>query len=426
MSTTEDDRGRTADGDLAGASAGPVVAERADARGPRGGYPADVDVVAVDGREFVLVGTAHISHESADLVREVIANEHPDCVCIELDKQRYEALAHGPRFESLDLKEVLRRRQMATLMMNLILASYQKQLGGKLGVRPGAELLEAARVAEEIGVPVALCDREVRVTLRRAWGAMSAWRKLVFVTSMLGSLFERPELTEDDIRELRQQDVVSKLMQELGEAFPDIKSVLIDERDGYLTEKIRAATGARIVAVVGAGHVQGMKRALLEHRTADLAELESVPPVSSLWKWFGWGIPLLIVGSIAAIGWRHGAAAARHNLLFWILAHSIPSVIGAGLALAHPAAALVAFVVAPFTSLTPLIGAGYVAAFAQTYFRPPLVRELQSVSEDAGHVALWWKNRLLRIFLVFLLTTLGSSIGTFVGGAEILRNLVRP
>ncbi len=369
------------------------------------------------------MGTAHISRESVELVREVIEKEEPDCVCIELDDRRYEALSREQRFESLDLKQVIRAKQLATLMLNLVLASYQKHLGLQLGIQPGTELLEAARAAEERGIPVALCDRDIRVTLRRAWRSLPFFRKLLLLSTFLGGIFEKPELTEEDLRELRQQDVMSRLMQELGQAFPGLKTVLIDERDAYLTERIKQASGERIVAVVGAGHVEGMRRALAEDHRADLEELCVIPPITPAWKWVGWGIPTLILGSLLLIGLRQGAAAAGENLLFWILANGVPSAVGAVLALAHPATIAAAFLAAPITSLTPVIGAGYVTAFVQAYLKPPLVSELKEVSRDIGSVAGWWRNRLLRIFLVFLFTTFGSILGTWVGGAEIVSNL---
>jgi pheromone shutdown-related protein TraB len=369
------------------------------------------------------VGTAHISRESVDLVREVIQKEEPDCVCIELDSRRYQALSQPQRFESLDLKQVIRTKQLATLMFNLVLASYQKYLGLQLGVQPGMELLEAARTAEARGIPVELCDRDIRVTLRRAWHSLSLFKKVLLLSSFLGGIFEKPELTEEDLRELRQQDVMSRLMQELGEAFPGLKTVLIDERDAFLTERIKQASGRRIVAVVGAGHLEGMRRALVEGRSADLEELSTLPPVSSTWKWIGWGIPAVILGSLLLIGLRQGASAAGENLLFWILANGIPAAMGAAVALAHPATIISAFLAAPITSLTPVIGAGYVTAFVQTYFKPPLVGELKEVAGVIGTLRGWWRNRLLRIFLVFVLTTLGSILGTWVGGAEIVSNL---
>jgi len=383
----------------------------------------DVHVIDVDGREFILVGTAHISRESAELVREVIEQERPDAVCVELDAQRYAALSQKQRWEALDLKQVIRSRQLAALIANLLLASYQKRLGGALGVMPGAELLEATRVAEELAIPVSLCDRDVRVTLRRAWASMSLFKKAQLLATFMASAFESPELDEEELRRLRERDVLTELMEELGRAMPDLKRVLIDERDAYLAQRIREASGQRLVAVVGAGHVKGMLRALRDARDVDLHAIDTVPPISPLWKWLGWGIPALILASLGWIGWTKGPEAAGENLLFWILANGIPSTLGAAVALAHPATIAAAFIVAPITSLTPVIGAGYVLAFLQAWLQPPLVAEFETVSEDAISPRAWWRNRLLRILLVFILTTLGSLVGTYVGGYEIVSNL---
>lgn len=384
----------------------------------------DVEVVAVDGREFVLVGTAHISRESVDLVRRVIEAEAPDCVCIELDAQRHEALSQERRFEDLDLREVIRKQQLATLLANLVLASYQKRLGGRLGVMPGSELLEASRVARELGIPVALCDRDIRITLRRAWHSLPWYRKAVLLSTMLASTLDAPEITEEGLREIRDKDVLNELMGELGAAMPTLKRVLIDERDAYLAQRIREARGDRVVAVVGAGHVAGMRAALAERRPVEMDEIERIPPVSAIAKWVGWGVPAIVVGALVAIGLTKGVAEAGDNALYWFLANAIPTALGGALALAHPVTIAAAGLAAPFTSLTPVIGAGYVAAFVQAWLVPPLVREFQSVGDDLAHARRWWQSRLLRVFLVFVLTTIGSLVGTGVGGVEILRNLL--
>lgn len=390
---------------------------------PRDSYPPDVKIVAVDDREFLLVGTAHISRESADLVHEVIEEERPDAVCIELDAQRFEALSNPDHFAQLDLRQVIRNKQLSTLLINLVLSSYQRRLGDELGVLPGTEMKEAADTADRLGIPVFMCDRDVRITLRRAWASIEWWRKLWLFPAFFASLFEKPEMTEDDLRKLRQEDVPNKLIEELGAAFPPLKVSLIDERDRYITHKIRSAPGKKVVVVVGAGHVRGIENALVTHQPIDLAPLEVIPPVSSVWKWVGWGIPAAIVAAIVYIGVTQGAHEAGANMLFWFLANGIPSLIGAIIALAHPATAAAAFFAAPFTSLTPLIGVGYVAAFVQLYLRPPYVSELHTVSNDIAAPGRWWSNRLLRILMVFVLTTIGSSIGTFVGGGKILSSL---
>jgi pheromone shutdown-related protein TraB len=384
---------------------------------------ADVQVIAQDGREILLVGTAHVSRESVDLVRELIERERPDCVCIELDAQRYEALTQRRRWEELDLREITRKRQLAPLLANLVLAAYQKKLGGSLGVLPGSELVAAAQAAEALGIPVALCDRDVRVTLRRVWAQLSLWKKSLLLGALAQSVLDRPELDEATLRRLRDQDVLSELMRELGEALPGAKTALIDERDAYLAQKIREAPGRRLVVVVGAGHVPGIRRALEARRPVDLEELSRIPTVSPWVKGIGWAVPALVLGALLVLGLREGAEAVGQNALFWVLATGIPTTIGAALSLAHPAVVLSAFGVAPLTALHPLVGAGHVLAFLQAWLVPPMVRELESVADDAGSLRRWWGNRLLRIFLVFLLTTLGGSIGTYVGGVEILSNL---
>lgn len=386
-------------------------------------YPADVRILEIDGREFIIIGTAHISRESTELVKRVIEQESPDCVCVELDEQRYKTLADRRKWESLDLKEIIRQQQLTTLLINLLLASYQKKLGSKLGVMPGAELLEATRVANELNIPIALCDRDVRITLRRAWHAMSFIEKLKLFTSGLVGIFETQEISEEMLTELRQKDVLNELMQELGRVMPVLKGVLIDERDTYIAQKTRQAQGDKIVAVVGAGHVEGIYQALSQHNDRDLAEIEVIPPASPVVKWLGWGIPALIIGALVYIGISQGSTAAGENITYWILVNSIPSAIGAIIALGHPLTILAAFIAAPLTSLTPVIGVGYVTAFVQAYYQPPVVKELQTVTEDVSHLAKWWQNKLLRIFLVFILTTIGSVIGTYLGAYQIITNI---
>ncbi len=383
----------------------------------------DVRALDIDGREIVLLGTAHISRESADLVRGLIESERPDCVCVELDAGRYQALSQERRWESLDLTQVIRRKQLSTLLANLVLSSYQKRLGGRLGIAPGTELMEATRVAAELGIPVELCDRDVRVTLRRAARAISFFQKAMLFGSLFAGAFEKIEISEEELRRLRQQDVLSELIRELGQSMPALKRVLIDERDAYLAERIRRAPGRRVVVVVGAGHVEGICAALRAGRRAELEALDAIPPISPAWKWLGWSVPAVILGSLAAIAWRKGAAVAGDNLVYWILANGVPSSLGTALALGHPLTVIAAFCAAPLTSLTPVIGAGYVTAFVQAVLRPPLVGEFQSVSDDAGRPSGWWRNRLLRVMLVFLLSTLGSVIGTWLGAYEIVSNL---
>ncbi len=386
-------------------------------------YSDDVAVIHHNEKTILLVGTAHISQQSADLVKEIIDQEQPDTVCIELDEKRYAALSNPQQWENLDLKQIIHKKQLSTLLVNLVLASYQKKLGGKLGIQPGTELLTAARTAEAYDIPVELCDRDVRITLRRAWKATSLWKKFYMMASLMASLFDDTELDEDKLAELRSKDVLSELMKEIGESLPAAKETLIDERDIFMAEKVKQAPGKRIVAVVGAGHMEGIKRVFPVNNNDKMEGINTIPPVSKSWKVVGWSIPVAILLSLAIIGFRQGAGEAGANALYWILANGIPSALGAIIALAHPATIISAFAAAPITSLTPVIGAGYVCAFVQVMTRPPVVKEFEGVSNDMVTVRGWWRNKLLRIFLVFLMTGLGSSIGTWVGGYRIFTNL---
>jgi pheromone shutdown-related protein TraB len=386
-------------------------------------YSKDVQTVNKYGREYIIVGTAHISRQSADLVREVITNENPDTVCIELDEKRFKALSEKNRWENLDLKSLIKQKQLSTLIVNLVLSSYQKKLGEKLGVSPGTELLEAANTAKDLNLPIELCDREARITLKRAWHSMSFWQKIKLLAGGLGGIFEKQELTEEKLAELRSKDVLSEMMDELGKAMPVLKTVIIDERDKYIAAKMKESKGDKIVSIVGAGHVSGIVKALESEEDVDLKAIETIPRPSPITKMIGWGIPLIIIGSILYIGYSKGLSEAGDNALFWILANGIPSALGAIIALAHPVTVLASFFAAPITSLTPVIGAGYVAAFVQVFFQPPVVKEFQSVAADFSKPIMWWKNKLLKVLLVFILTGIGSVIGTYVGFFEIISNV---
>ena len=391
---------------------------------PHNNYGDDVHVLETSEKTIYLVGTAHISKESVDLVEKIIACEKPDAVCIELDDKRYKVLTEKKRWQSLDLKAVIRNKQLSTLMINMLMASYQKKLGSQLGISPGAELLAAAEAARAEDIPIFLCDRDVRITLRRAWKSTSFFRKGYLFAALLGAMFDRTEVSEEKLSELRKKDVLAELMDDMGDSLPDVKRVLIDERDIYLAEKIRRTPGQKIVAVVGAGHVSGIINQLPRDNSGIMREISTIPPVSRAIKIIGWLIPAIIIGSLVTIGFQKGASVAGATLLYWILANGIPSAIGALLALAHPFTTIGAFAAAPITSLTPVIGAGYVTAFIQVLARPPLVAEFETVADDMTHFSRWWTNKLLRVFLVFILTGVGSAIGTYVGGYEIVTNLL--
>ncbi len=372
-----------------------------------------------DEREVVLVGTAHISPDSLRLVRETIAAERPDAVCLELDDGRFEALMDPEAIARLDLRQVVRERKLLPLLASLALAAWQTRMGLRLGVEPGAEMREAARAAKECGAEVQLVDRPVRTTLLRVWRRTGFWSRIKLLAGGLeGGSGAEP--TEEDLRELLAGDVVSRLVAELGQEFPTLKHVLIDERDAWIGEKVRAVPGNRLVVVIGAGHLDGVERRLLGEGPTDLAPLAQVPPPGRVGRAVGIAIPVVILGALAWTWAVRGPEAASEGAVFWVLVNSIPAAVGAVAALAHPVTVLAALLTAPFTSLTPVMGVGYVTAFVQAWIRPPRVFELTALKQDALRPRRWFRNRALRIALALLFPTIGSAIGTFVGGSRLL------
>ncbi|MDH3786404.1 MAG: TraB family protein, partial [Acidobacteriota bacterium] len=277
--------------------------------------------------------------------------------------------------------------------------------------------------ADEQEIPVTLADRPVRITLLRAWRSMGFWQRTRLSAELLASVFSDAELSEEDLRRLKSRDMLNELMSEMAGQLPTLKRVLIDERDLYLADRIRDSEGQTVVAIVGAGHLEGIVQTLHDKPDVDLEEISKIPAPSPWGRVIAWGIPTLIVAAIITIGVTKGSSVAGQNLGYWVLANGIPSALGALLALAHPFTIIAAFLAAPLTSLNPAIGAGYVTGLVQTWVSPPQVKDFQTVVDDASRFSMWWKNRVLRVILATILPMFGSVLGTFVGGWHIFQNL---
>lgn len=365
-----------------------------------------------DNREIVLVGTAHISKVSKDLVKETIEAENPDTVCVELDEGRMKSLKEPDRWKNTDLKAVIKNKQLATLIANLVLGSYQKRMGAQTGVKPGSELKEAVDVAEGKNVPIVLADRDIKITLKRTWACTPWYRKISLLGGLFGSIFDKTEISEEDLAKIKEQDALSSMMQEFGKTFPEVKQVLIDERDQFLASKIKNAPGNKVVAVVGAGHMRGIASIIEENKELPSEESISVIPKGApIWKIIGWAIPIAIVASIIAIGCQAGIEKAGQLSLQWAMLTGGGAMLGTIIAGGHPLTVLVALVAAPFTGLTPLIGVGFLTALTQVYMRPPRVQEMETLSDDIWQVKRWWKNRVTRVILCFLCPGIPAIIG---------------
>ena len=369
--------------------------------------------LAFEDKEIILLGTAHVSKESADLVARVIEEEKPDTVCVELCEARYQALTQKNKWQDTDLIKVIKEKKAFLLLSNLMLASFQKKIGQKLGIKPGEEMLRAIEAAKSVDAHIHLADRNIRITLSRTWRLMGLWTKIKllaqFVASIGGGI---DDITEEDIEEMKKKDVLETLLSEIGQKLPELRHILIDERDQYLVHKIRTAPGKKIVAVVGAGHVPGIREYL--HKEIDIGALDQMPPKGRLSGILKWGIPALIIGLIISGFFFAGSAGGVHMIKWWVLANAVFAGIGAAVALAHPLTVLSAIAAAPLTSLNPMIAAGWVSGLVETLLGKPKVRDFESLPDDIVSARGFWTNKITKILLVVVFTNIGSSVGTFV------------
>lgn len=374
--------------------------------------------IALSGRTIVLIGTAHISHESVAEVSAIIGQEKPGRVCIELDSTRLQSLTEGSHWENLDIGKVLKEGKGFFLLANLALSGFQKRMGSSIGAKPGEEMLAAVKASEEAGIPWSCCDRDVQVTLKRAWARSNFWNKSKLMASLVSSAFSNEKLSEAEIEQLKDKNELEQMMNELADYLPSVKEVLIDERDRYLASKIFEAKEELVVAVVGAGHMAGIERWLQKLDSgeigSDVSEIDVVPPPSRLAKSAGWIVPAIIVALIAVGFLRSGTQASLSLMLRWILLNGSLAAIGSALCLAHPATIAVSFLMAPIATLNPLVGIGLFAGVAEAYLRKPTVQDFERLSDDVMNVKGFYRNKVTHILLVFFLSSIGGMIGNFI------------
>ncbi len=385
--------------------------------------------VRLGERRVVLVGTAHVSEESVREVRATIASHEPDCVCVELDASRYATITQERRWMELDIRRVLRERKGFLLLTNIVLHSFQRRLGLDLGVQPGAEMVAAIDAARAADVRFVLCDRDIQVTMRRAWRRSGLWGRFKLLGALLAGAFVNEELEAGQIEALKERGMLQSMLDELADYLPRVKEVLIDERDTYLAARIYGAGGSRTVAVVGAGHVPGIERALAAYRERppdedELRALDHVPPRGWVSRVLPWSLPALFVGLVGYGFLRAGAELTIQKLTQWILVNGSFAALGCLAALAHPVTILSAFVAAPITSINPTIGVGLVAGLVQAFMRKPRVVDFEHLAEDITRLRGILRNRVTHVLVVFFLSSVGSAIGTFVG-LSFLTSLLR-
>ncbi|NKE04203.1 TraB/GumN family protein [Mesobacillus selenatarsenatis] len=372
----------------------------------------------MNGKEYILIGTAHVSKHSAEQVKEVIEAERPDSVCVELDEQRYQTITEGPKWQEMDIIQVIKEKRASLLLMNLAISSFQNRMAKELGIKAGQEMIQGIESAKEVGAELVLADRNIQITFSRIWGNLGLKGKALLLSQIITSIFSRDSISEEELEKLKEQDTINAMLNEFTETFPRLKKPLIDERDQYLAQKIKEAPGEKIIAVLGAAHVPGIKEEI--KKSHDLKKLRAIPPKSKWPKVIGWSIPVLIL-AIILYTFLANPTAGFAQTISWILWNGSLSALGAAIAMGHPLTILTAFIAAPITSLNPLLAAGWFAGLTQAYIRRPSVKDFETLSEDVFSVKGFWRNKVSRVLLIVVLANLGSSLGTFIGGADVIR-----
>ena len=383
----------------------------------------DIHHLTWEDKEIILIGTAHVSRHSAELVADTIEQTDPDTVCVELCNTRLSAIKDADRWRNMDIVKIIKDKKALMLFMNLLLSSFQKKIADKFDIKPGQEMINAILAAEKMGARIVPADREIQTTLSRVWRGMGFWEKLKLIFSMVFSFGQSDDIKEEDIEKMKQEDILQSLLSDVKEAHPIIEKALIDERDQFLADHIRTAPGPKIVAVVGAAHVPGIKRYITEATPIDVAALNEVPAPGNLGKILKWLIPGLILMLFAAGFMMEGKNAGTDMIWIWVLANGIFAGIGAIIALAHPYTIVSSILAAPLTSLNPMIAAGWVSGLVEAFSRKPKVRDLEAIPHDITSVKGFWRNNVTRILLVVIFTNLGSSIGTMTALPLMLKLL---
>lgn len=387
-------------------------------------------IVRIGEVEIVLLGTAHVSPASVKAVRDLLDSEVFDAVAVELCESRQRAMFDPDAISRLDLFSVIRNRQVAMVTASLALGAYQMRIAEQYGIEPGAELRAAMDGALERGLPLALIDRDIGLTLRRTYAAIPWWRRTEMVGGLLASVLSREKIDEAEIERLKQGDMLESTFSEFAEQSESLYRPVIDERDRYMAAHLRRLAegreGGRVLAVVGAGHLTGIERYLAEtapEPQAVIAELEQAPPRARWPKVVPWVIVAVIILGFV-IGFSRNTDIGMQMVVDWVAINGGLAALGGIIALAHPLTILTAAVGAPLTSLNPTIGIGFVTAATEIWLRKPQVGDFATLRRDVMHWKGWWHNRVSRVLLVFLLTTTGSAIGTYVAGARIFGRLL--
>ena len=372
-------------------------------------------------KDITLVKTAHISKNSVEDVKRTVEEIKPDSICVELDPDRYDSIIHSDTWRNRDITQVIKDKKVGFLMVNIILASFQKRMAKKMDNTSGQEMIAGINLAKENDLNLVLADRSIKNTFTRIWNKLGFFEKAKLIYAIILSIFEDEDITEEDLEQLKKSDALEAALNEIGKDFPIVKEVLVDERDKYLAHKIKNAPGNKIVAIIGAAHANGIiKNIPLDYSIDELDDTSKKKGLGSLLKWI---LPLGLIG-IVVYTLIQNRDLGISQIYSWFLWNGSLSAIGVLIALGHPLSILTAFVMAPITSLNPLLAAGWFAGLTEAHMRKPKVKDFENLAEDTSTLKGFWHNRVTHILLVVILANVFSTIGTFVSGIDIITSFI--
>ena len=389
-----------------------------------------IKTLKVNDCAITLLGTAHVSKVSADKVQELIATGQYDAVAVELCPSRHKVLVNPDAIAKMDLFQVIKSGQASMVAASLALGAFQQRMAEQFGIEPGAEMRVAIKDAQAAKLPVILIDREIGTTMKRIYHSVPWWKRFNLFAGLLASVISNEKVSTEEIEKLKQGDVLESSFSQFAENEQDLFRPLISERDTYMSARLikecQENNYQHVLAVIGAGHLPGMSKQLEAGDIRDpdntIAALDIIPASSPWLKIIPWSIVALIFVGFG-IGFSRSPEMGASMIIEWIVINGGLSALGAAIALAHPLSILTAFVAAPITSLNPTIGAGMVVAAVEIYFRKPKVEDFNRLRTDATTLKGWWNNRVTRTLLIFILSTLGSAVGTYVAGFRIFEQL---
>jgi len=381
--------------------------------------PKNITRLSFQGKEIVIIGTVHVSRESAFLVEQTILEEKPDTICVELCQNRLDAIRQHDSWREMDIMKVIREKRASLLLAQLMMASFQKRIAQKFHIQPGEEMRRAVSLADCTKANLVLADRPIRITLLRVWRMMSFWNKISVLPEMFMSLFATDDITEEDIEKWKEQDILELALKSLGEKMPILKTTLIDERDQYLAHMIRNAQGTKIVAVVGAGHTSGILKNINNVINVDTLCLL---PEKGFWsKYLGWIFSLAIISLFAAGFFFSGSQASINMILSWSLITAGCAATGAIILFAHPLTIMASAFSAPIATLHPLIATGWVAGLVEATIRKPQVKDVLNLADDITSFHGFFRNKITRILIIIAFVNITTSMGTFVAIPIIMK-----